>query len=128
MLDQNGKTRPRFYIEILELPTGTTPGIGVSCGGTNKFSFKIQSNCETGTFDCQPTRSNVKFSMSMKPIRVGGAVVGYEVTVSDNPSFVAWYAKNITDEMVCDLGPPSVNTCVSRMLALITKSSRRLNA
>merc|ERR1712096_345976 len=104
----DGDIIPNFYLEIVEFPTATTPGRGINCGGDTRFNFKFEPNCEAGTLECWSSSSHIEFSMTLKPITVGRSVVGFDVTFTDNPDFVAHYANNITEDIVCDIFAPPV--------------------
>merc|ERR1712093_89780 len=106
MLDHEGDTSPNFYLEIVEFPTRDKPGKGIHCGANHQFTFMFKPNWETGLLDGWACERNIKFSMKL--ITVGGSVVGFEVTFSDNPHFVAHYAYNITEDIVYDIFAPPV--------------------
>merc|ERR1711964_200302 len=109
MGDSAGVPIRHYYLEILEFPADNVPGRGINSGGANKFTFQFQptNDAVSSTFQARPSSTSAGFSMSLRSIKLGRTLTGFEVTFNDDP-LVVRYARNITENIVYDIFAPPV--------------------
>jgi|KNS9250_BmetaT_FD_k123_319190_1 hypothetical protein len=106
LLNKDGDAISACYIEITHFPQAGKPGVAKYANYDGQIvNMNFIYNKETQMLEGF-NRGN-KFTM--RPILVGGSVVGLAVTFAHMSNLTAYFAFNITDEIVYDIFAPPVH-------------------